>query len=339
MLVALHRGFRRGNAPLIDLIRDEIHENGTALPERDRMCQQAVGRCVLTLALVDDGQIVQRDLRAWIQLERGAIRRNGARRVEIPGYVVIRFGQIPLELGEAAAIGEGVRGGGDNLRRIGAHVVFDGRTLAPDHRETRVAGGRGLEQLLGGLEAAGIGQAHGLRILAQRFERAGGDLLQRVVRANGDERLADPLAQRARQAVECRDEFRFVRRGFADRGERRAVRDGNDPGREQVAFPNGIDLAIHDRLDAVALRDLSRQFRREWRGYGVLHAQQRSRNRLAGHELNRGRLREVNPERFREGHAERGVRGAIIEVSQNDRLTFFEYAGRHQGTDRADAEQ
>ena len=190
---------------------------------------------------------------------------------------------------------EGLRGGGDDAGRCAARVAQHGRELAVRHREGRVEGDRLPEQRHRSIELPGVVDPKSLRVLPQSLERARGDLLERLAPADGAERFADPLAQAARQLIHRRDDRPVVLGVFAHRDERRAIGGPDELGRNDVAAPQRVDLAVHHRLGPFALRQLARDSQGERSRVRAPHPAERLADGRGVEQPDHARLREVDP--------------------------------------------
>ena len=169
-------------------------------------------------------QVIERHEVLRIQLERGAVGGLDLGPVELRHIVVVRLSEVALERRESVAMPEGLRRGRGDARGRCERVAQDDRELAVRHRERRVQCDGFLEQGHGAVGLPGVVDPDSLRVLPQRGERARRDLLERLARADGLERLADALAQPLRQPVDRVDDRPVVPGVLAQRDELPSVR-------------------------------------------------------------------------------------------------------------------
>jgi len=120
-------------------------------------------------------------------------------------------------------------------------------------------------------------------------------LLERVARADGPKRLADPLAQAVRQAVYCRDDRAVVLGGLAHGDERGAVRGGDQLGGNHIAAAQRVDLPVHHRLRALALGEFAGQGQIERCSRRAPHSSEPLADGRGVEQPDHARLCEVDP--------------------------------------------
>ena len=197
--------------------------------------------------------------------------------------------------GEPVAVTKCLRGSRGDARLGAARVAEHDGELAVRHRKRRVQRDRLLQEGHGPHHVDRVAGTDALRVLAQRLERPRSDLLERVARADGPERLADPLAQATRQPIHRRDDRPVVLGVFAHRDERRAIGRPDELGRNDVAAAQRIDLAVHHGLGPFALRQLARDSQGERSRVRAPHPAERLADGRGVEQPDHARLREVDP--------------------------------------------
>ena len=155
---------------------------------------------------------------------------------------------------------------------------------------------------------------------------------------DGAERLTDPLAQAARQAVDRRHQPPVVLGGLAQRHQLAPV-GGEETRRKHVSLSHGVDLTGHDGIGPLARCDLPREARRQ-RPCGVaLHPGERLSDGATAQQGHQARLGQIDSERLGQGRAQARVRGPVLEVGHDEAGFRGQLTPGHQRADRPDAEE
>ncbi len=275
------------------------------------------------------GQVVIAERVVRVGLEERAIGVDRLQPIAEHNAVIGALGQVALAIRHPVPELERLRQSLDAARRVATSVSH--AQLPPAHGEVAVQRDGLLEQLLTPeLLSQEEPRTPPLVVLLKRFDRRRRHGLQRGRGSDRGQRFADPLPQAPGELVDGGHDPLLVFRRFPARDQNSAVLGGNDLTREHEALTHPTDSARNHARHAGADRQFRRRRQVEWCVLRTLHLAEHLPDTSRLRELHGGRLREIDPEGFRNRAGQRRILGRTLEIGEHQPRIFRQHVERDQ---------